>query len=402
MSAQAPAPVPAPPAAGPLSNLRVVELGFAIAGPLAGTLMADLGADVVKVEQPGAGDGMRNMGPKVQGVGVWWLVAGRNKRCITVDIKTAAGLAILHGLLRDADILVENFRPGVLERLGLGWDTLHALNPRLIMVRISGFGQTGPRAARPGFGKLAEAYSGATNLTGDPQREPVHPSYSLGDVVCALMGAFGAVSAVNARSVSGRGQQVDLALYEPLFRLIDWQLPLHTLAGTVVRRNGPRFPFGEAFLTELCHARDGDAIVFSAATPSHLERLAALLRSEGMDGDFASTAVLGDALRAWTAAHDRAHVLGRLGEHDLVFGPVYTPADLLADEHIAARGNVVRLAHPALGEVPMPSAVPAFSDTPGGVRWLGAGLGEHTEEVLRERLGYDAARIAALRRDRVI
>ncbi|MFN0184821.1 MAG: CaiB/BaiF CoA transferase family protein [Aquabacterium sp.] len=393
----------APPGlTGPLSGLCVVELGFAIAGPLAGTLMADLGADVVKVEQPGVGDGMRHMGPKVQGVGLWWLVAGRNKRCITADIKTEAGAAILRGLLAQADILVENFRPGVLDRLGFGWQAVHALNPRLIMLSISGFGQSGPRAGRPGFGKLAEAFSGATNLTGDPQREPVHPSYSLGDVACALMGAFGAMSAVHARGATGQGQQVDLALYEPLFRLIDWQLPLHTLAGTVVRRNGPRFPFGEAFLTELCQTRDGDAIVFSAATPSHLQRLAALLRSEGLDGDFSQTGVLGDALRGWIASHDRERVLQLFEQHDLVSGPVYTPADLLADPHVAARGNVVRLPHPQLGDVPMPNAVPAFSATPGGVRWLGAGLGEHTDEVLRDRLGYDEARIAALRRDGVI
>jgi crotonobetainyl-CoA:carnitine CoA-transferase CaiB-like acyl-CoA transferase len=308
----------------------------------------------------------------------------------------------MRDLLRDADILVENFRPGVLGRLGLGWEHLQEINPRLIVLHISGFGQTGPYSERPGFGKLAEAYSGATNLTGDPQREPVHPSYSLGDVMCGLMGAFGAVAAVNARADTGRGQEVDLALYEPLFRLIDWQLPLHTLAGTVVKRNGPRFPFGEAFLTELCYSRDGDAIVVSAATPSHLQKLSSLLRSEGMEGEFDNTNVLGDALRDWCGRNDRERVLSLFAQQGLVCGPVFTPADMLADDHLAARGNIVNLPHERLGNVPMPSAVPAFSATPGGVRWMGAGLGEHTDEVLRERLGYDAARIQALRNVRVI
>ena len=390
------------PAAGPLKNLRVVELGVAVAGPMAATLMADLGADVIKVEEPDVGDSLRNMGPKAQGVGLWWLVAGRNKRCITLNLKAEAGVAIMRDLLRDADILVENFRPGVVGRLGLGWDQLHAINPRLIVLHISGFGQTGPYSERPGFGKLAEAYSGATNLTGDPQREPVHPSYSLGDVMCGLMGAFGALAAVNSRAQTGQGQEVDLALYEPLFRLIDWQLPLHVLAGTVVKRNGPRFPFGEAFLTELCSSRDGDSIVVSAATPGHLQKLSSLLRSEGMDGNFDDTNVLGDALRDWCSRNDRERVLSLFAHQGLVCGPVYTPKDMLTDEHLAARGNIVSLPHETIGSVPMPSVVPAFSATPGEVRWMGPGLGEHTDEVLREHLGYDAAHIAALRKDRVI
>lgn len=387
---------------GPLSNIRVIELGFAVAGPMAATLMADFGADVVKVEQPGSGDGLRNMGPKVKGVGVWWLVAGRNKKSITVDIKTKEGAAILLELLRDADVLIENFRPGVLERLGFGWDVLHELNPKLVMLRISGFGQTGPNSQLPGFGKLAEAFSGATNLTGNRAEPPMHPSYSLGDMVCSLMGAYGVMLAVHGREASGKGQVVDLALYEPMFRLIEWQIPLHSIAHTDVRRNGPRFPFGDAFLTELCETEDGEFVVVSAATPSHLDRLAQLLREEGMTGDFSNTGVLGDALRVWIKQNRRERVLATFMERDLVSGLIFTPADMLKDEHMKARGNIVRMPHPVLGEIPMPSVIPTLNSTPGDVRWIGPELGQHTDEILRDRLKYDAEKIATFRRDKVI
>lgn len=387
---------------GPLNDIRVVELGFAVAGPIAATLLADFGADVVKVEQPGQGDGLRNMGPKAKGVGVWWLVAGRNKKSITLDLKTEAGKEVLRNLLRSADVLVENFRPGVMEKLGFDWETLHALNPRLVMLRISGFGQTGPHSRRPGFGKLAEAYSGATHLTGYADQPPLHPSYSLGDVVCALMGAYGAMLALHGRQTTGKGQMVDLALYEPLFRLIEWQVPLHTVTKTHVIRNGPRFPFGEAFVTELCQSQDGDYLVVSAATPSHLDRLSALLRDEGMTGDFSKTSELADALRVWIKRNDRQRVLEIFTQRDLVAGLVYTPADMLNDEHMKARENIVNLPHPELGDIPMPGVVPKLGDTPGDVRWLGPTLGQHTDEILREWLKYDASRIEQLRRDKIV
>ncbi len=387
---------------GPLTNLKVVEMGFAVAGPIAATLLADFGADVIKVEEPGKGDGLRNMGPKKDGLGIWWLVAARNKRSVAIDLKTGRGREVLHELLDRADVLIENFRPGVLERMGLDAQTLNERFPRLIVLRVSGFGQTGPYSPRPGFGKLAEAYSGATNLTGEAGSAPLHPSYSLGDVVCALHGAFGVMMALHARTATGRGQVIDLALYEPLFRLIEWQLPLHEIAGTHVMRNGPRFPFPEAFLTDICRTRDGDHVVVSAATPSHLERVAALLREHGVQDDLSSTPALGDALRRWIAERDCRTVLDAFAARDLVSGLVYTPADMLEDPHMAARGNVVRLKHPVLGEIPMPNVVPLLRDTPGAVRWAGPALGQHTEEVLREVLGMRADEIEALRRERVI
>jgi crotonobetainyl-CoA:carnitine CoA-transferase CaiB-like acyl-CoA transferase len=387
---------------GPLSDIRVVELGFAVAGPIAATLLADFGADVVKVEQPGQGDGLRNMGPKAKGVGVWWLVAGRNKKSITLDLKKEGGKEILRKLLQGADVLVENFRPGVMEKLGFDWETLHAVNPRLVMLRISGFGQTGPYSRRPGFGKLAEAYGGATNLTGHMNEPPLHPSYSLGDVVCALMGAYGVMLALHGRQASGKGQVVDLALYEPLFRLIEWQIPLHSVTKTHIVRNGPRFPFAEAFVTELCQTKDGDYIVVSAATVSHLERLSSLLRNEGMTGDFSKTSEVADALRVWIKQNVRDRVLEVFAQRDLVSGLVYTPAEMLNDEHMLARENIVTLNHTELGGIPMPNVVPKLGDTPGNVRWLGPTLGQHTDEILREWLNYDNSHIEQLRRDKIV
>lgn len=385
-----------------LENIRVIELGFAVAGPIAATLLADFGADVIKVEQPGVGDGMRNMGPKTKGVGVWWLVAGRNKKSICIDLKTQEGKEVLSDLLRDADILVENFRPGVLERLGFDWDTLHALNPKLVVLRISGFGQTGPFSQRPGFGKLAEAYSGATNLTGHRHEPPLHPSYSLGDMICALMGAYGAMVALHSRQSTGKGQVVDLALYEPLFRLIDWQLPLHAVSGTNVVRDGPRFPFGDAFITDLCETRDGDHLVVSAATPSHLGRLASMLKSEGMDGDFSQGPEVARCLRAWMGQNDRHRILDIFLKHDLVAGLVYTPAEMMEDKHMAARGNIVHLEHEILGSIPMPGVSPKLVSTPGSVKWMGPNLGQHTDAILSGYLKYKPDRISKLKADQII
>ena len=387
---------------GPLEDVVVVEMGHALAGPLAGTFLADFGADVIKVERPGGGDSLRDMGPKQGGVGVWWLVAGRNKRSVTIDVKAPGGIDVLRDLLRDADVLIENYRPGVMEKLGLSWDELHALNPRLVMLRISGFGQTGPYSGRGGFGKIGEAYSGATNLTGHRDQPPVHPSYSLGDAVCALAGAYGVALALLARHASGEGQLVDLALYEPMFRLIEWQIPLHVLQGMEIERNGPRFPFSEAFVTDVCPTADGDNVVVAAATSESLERLRRLLEAEGAVSGRPSTDELAEAMRAWIAHTDRDAVLARFERENLVGGLVFTPAEMLTDPHMRARENIIELEDDRVGRVPVPNVVPTLRETPGAVRWLGPELGEHTDAVLRGRLGYDDARMRRLRDDAVI
>jgi len=386
----------------PLSGCRVVEIGHALAGPIAATFLADFGAEVIKIERPGEGDSLRRMGPAKDGVGLWWLVTGRNKKSVTLDLKAKAARPVLEDLLRKTDVLVENHRPGVMERLGLGWPEIERINPRIVMLRVSGFGQSGPYSARGGFGKIAEAFSGATNLTGHRGQAAVHPGYSLGDAVSGLSGAFGVALALLARERSGRGQMIDLALYEPLFRLIEWQIPMHLLAGLNVERNGAQFPFTDAFITNIFVTAEGHSVVFSAATRDSIERVRKLLGEEGVTKGGESTDELDAGLKRWAAGHPRDYVLQRFKDCDLVNGLVYTPAEILADEHFRARQNIVTALHKTLGEIPMPSVMPQLSATPGKVNWPGPALGEHTEAVLRDLLGYDAGRLAALRAERAI
>jgi crotonobetainyl-CoA:carnitine CoA-transferase CaiB-like acyl-CoA transferase len=385
----------------PLAGLRVIELGHALAGPLAATFLADFGADVVKVERVDGGDAMRAMGPKHDGTGIWWSVTGRNKRSICLDYKRSEGRDILLALLAETDILVENFRPGALERSGLGWDDLSPRLPSLIMLRISGFGQSGPYSPRRGFGKIAEAFSGATFLTGEKDRPPLHPGFSLGDATAGLMGAFGVVMALHERASSGRGQLVDLALYEPLFRMIEWQLPLFGLLGRLAVRNGPRFPFDGAFVTDICATADGQSIVVSAATTESLERLRSFIRAEGLAGDDTgepdapSDAALIEGLRRWVAAHPRDEALARLHSEGLIVHGVFSAADLMEDPHVAARENIAWVDDGHGTDVPMPSALPRLSRTPGSVRSPAPGLGQHAREILAE-LGYSDARCEEL------
>jgi len=385
----------------PLSGYRVIEIGHALAGPIAATFLADFGAEVIKIEKPGEGDSLRRMGPSSKGTGIWWLVTGRNKKSVTLDLKAAAARPVLEDLLRGADVLVENHRPGVMERLGLGWEEVRKINPRLVMLRVSGFGQTGPYSRRGGFGKIAEAFSGATNLTGHRGQPAVHPGYSLGDAVAGLSGAFGVALALLARVKSGVGQMIDLALYEPMFRLIEWQIPMHVISGLHVERNGAQFPFTDAFITNIFLTGDGHSVVFSAATADSIERLRKLLDEEGVLKGGESTDQLDAALKAWMLQHDREYISQRFKTWEMVSGLVYTPAEILADEHFRARQNIVNAVHGTLGEVPMPAVMPTLSDTPGKVNWPGPKLGEHTEAVLRE-LGYDDERLAGLRQAQAI
>lgn len=372
----------------PLEGLRVIELGHALAGPLAATFLGDFGADVIKVERTQSGDSLRAMGPKHEGSGVWWSVTGRNKRSVCIDYKRPEGHEIMMKLVASADVLVENFRPGALERSGLGSDVLAERFPRLIMLRISGFGQSGPYGERGGFGKIAEAFSGATYLTGEREKPPLHPGFSLGDATTGLMGAFGVMLALEERRQSGKGQLVDLALYEPLFRLIEWQLPLYGLLKETAIRSGPRFPFDGAFITDICATADGESVVVSAATTASLDRLRAFVRGEGLVEEDGSDADVVNGLRQWVIAHPREEALERLQAEGLVVGGVYSAADLIDDPHVAARENIAYPQNENGTRIPMPAALPRLSDTPGSVRWPGPLLGAHTHQVLTETLGY--------------
>lgn len=389
--------------AGPLGDLRIVELGHALAGPFAAVLLADFGADVIKVEPPG-GDSLRDMGPKISHSSIWWSTTARNKRCVAVDFKSTDGKRLVLDLVASSDVLVENFRPGVLEHAGLGWKQLRAVNPRLVMLRVSGFGQTGPYSPRGGFGKIAEAFSGATNLTGNPDEPPIHPSYSLGDTTTGLMGAFGVMIALRERDRTGQGQIIDLPLYESLLRMIEWQVPLYQRTGAVAARTGLTFPFDGAFLTDICVTKDGSRVVLSAATSESLKRLRTLLYRDGAIADVdvaVSNTELVEALRVWAARYTSVDVLRKLEAERLVAGPVYTAADLVDDPHVAARGNLAMVSTDN-GDVMMPNVVPRLTQTPGEIRWAGPAIGEHTDEVLSGLLKLPYSEIAELRSRGVI
>ena len=386
----------------PLRGIRVIEMGFAVAGPFACALLADFGAEVIKIEPPGAGDSMRRMGPAKDGVGLWWSVAARSKKSVTIDIRHERGQQLIKDLVARSDVLVENFRPGVLERYGLGWEQLGAVNPDLIMLRISGFGQTGPLANRPGFGKIGESFSGATQLTGPRDGAPLHPGYSLADLTTGLMGAFAVMIALFARQNRDiRGELIDLALYEPLFRMIEWQIPLWEQLGQLPQRDGPRFPFGQSFLVNICRTSDDRYVVVSAATEATIARVIALLVAEGMlEAPLAPLEDVGRVnrlLEQWIARTPASEALAKLHEHDVVADMIYTAADLYEHEHIRARGNLVTLDHPVLGRITMPAPVPKFGNLDGNVLWPGPELGEHTEEVLMRVLGLGEAEIDCLR-----
>ncbi|MEV0694437.1 CoA transferase [Streptomyces sp. NPDC050388] len=388
---------------GPLQGLRVVELGHALAGPFGGALLGDFGADVIKIEHPRQGDSLRDMGPKLGENSVWWRVTGRNKRSVCIDFKKPEGLSLVQDLLRTADVLIENFRPGVLDRSGLGWSDLSRLNPRLVMLSISGFGSGGPYSERPGFGKIAEAFSGATHLTGQADAPAVHPGYSLGDATTGLMGAFGVMVALQERDRSGKGQLIDLALYESLLRMIEWQVPLKQMLGWEAHRKGNQFPFEDAFLTDICATADDSDIVVSAATTKALDAIRRLLTDEDVIGPSSgTTAEMAAALRDWVAKRPREEALRLLRERDIVAGPVYSASDIIADEHIAARQNLVSVPDVTGADVLMPNVVPKLETTPGSVRWAGPALGQHSDEVLTECLALSEAELAELRADGVI
>jgi crotonobetainyl-CoA:carnitine CoA-transferase CaiB-like acyl-CoA transferase len=386
----------------PLEGVRVIELGHAVAGPFAGSLLSDFGAEIVKIEQPGTGDSLRKMGPKKNGKGLWWAVSGRNKKSVTVNFTHPEGQRLVKRLVGMSEAVIENFRPGVLERHGLDWAALSAVQPKLIMLRVSGFGQSGPLAALPGFGKIAESFGGATQLTGFADRPPVHPGYSLADLLAGIFGAYGIVTALCAiRAGKCEGQLIDLAIYEPLLRMIEWQFPIYEHMGIVPTRNGARFPFGGAFLTGICETGDGRYVVFSAATEASVKRVAELLESKGVasisENALEHTDEMTIALEGWIRSHSAEEVLSGFQEYDIVGTLVWTAKDLYQNQHLRERGNLVTIDDPVLGKVTMPAPVPRFSSLRSHVQWSGPELGEHTDEVLRGILGIDEEETNRLR-----
>jgi crotonobetainyl-CoA:carnitine CoA-transferase CaiB-like acyl-CoA transferase len=392
--------------AGPLADLRVVELGQLIAGPFCGQLLGDLGAEVIKVEPPGVGDPMRDWG---RGVPVWWSVIGRNKKSVTLDLRSARGQALLKRLVEKCDVLIENFRPGTMEKWGLSYEALAALNPGLVMVRVSGFGQTGPYAGRAGYASVGEAMGGLRYIAGDPDRPPVRVGISIGDSLAATLGCLGALAALHHRTVSGRGQVVDAAIYESVLAMMESTIPEFTVGGFVRERSGAILP--KTAPSNVYPTRGGEMIVIGANQDSVFGRLAdAMGRSDlKRDPRYANHIARGenqaelDALiAAWTATQDADTLLAHMEAHGVPAGRVYRAPDMLDDPQFVAREAIVDVPHPSFANLRMQNVFPKLSETPGAVRWPGPPLGAHNDEIWGDLLGLDADARAALGRDGVI
>jgi formyl-CoA transferase len=387
---------------GPLQGLKVVELGTLIAGPYCARLLAEFGADVVKVETPGEGDPLRKWRKLHEGNSLWWYAQARNKKSIAVNLREPDGQEVVRRLARDADIVVENFRPRTLEKWNLGYEALARDNARLVMVRLSGFGQSGPYRDRPGFGAIGESMGGMRYITGYPDRAPVRVGISIGDSLAAMFGVIGALMAIHHRHASGKGQVVDVALYEAVFAMMESMLPEYGMGGFVRERSGASLPGIVPSNTYPC--RDGTYVVIGANADSIFKRMMRAIGRPDLaddptlannDGRVKRTEELDRVIGAWTARHDLDAVLEVLDRAEVPSGRIYSIADIAADLHYQARGMIER--H-KLGshEVLLPGIVPKLSATPGATRWIGPKLGEHTDEVLAGA-GYAAGEVAALR-----
>lgn len=401
----------APATAGPLSDIKVVELGSFIAGPYCGQLLADMGADLVKFEDPGKGDPMRQWGfAKKDGASVWWPVIGRNKKSVTIDLRKSQGQDILRRLLKDADVLLENFRPGTLEKWGLTVEALHAINPKLIIARVSGYGQYGPYAEKAGFAAVAEAMGGMRTINGYPDRLPTRTGLSIGDTLAGIYTAFGILAALHQRSHDGKGQVIDVGLTDAILAAIEGVISEYSVTGHVRGRTGLTSP-GFA-PSNIYPSLDGHHIVIGANADTICKRLFAVMgmdflmddprfATHGARGQPDNQAEIDRIIGDWTRTKPRDELLKLLDGASVPAGGVNDAAAVAADPHFRARDMVVEVDTPDLGRMLMQGIVPKLTRTPGAIRWTGARLGEHTDAVLKAA-GYSEAEIAAMRQGGVL
>jgi len=391
---------------GPLQGIRVVEIGTLIAAPFAARLMAEFGADVVKIEAPQTGDPLRKWRKLHEGTSLWWYLQSRNKKSVCVNLKSPEGVEIVKRLAAEADVVIENLRPGALEKLGIGWDVLHAINPKLTMVRISGYGQSGPYRDRPGFGAIGEAMGGIRYTTGEVDGAPARVGVSLGDSLASLHGVIGALmSLLRVKTGQGEGQVVDVSLVESVFNLMESLVPEYDLLGHVRERSGGALP-GIAPSNTYPTEDDGYVVIAGNSDPIFRRLMQVIGRPDladdpalaHNDGRVRHCATLDDAIAAWTSHHSTQDVLAALEGADVPAGRIYSVADIVADPHYQARDMLLQAQLPGGASVKMPGIVPKLSDTPGEVRWSGPALGEHTGSVLSE-LGFAGEEIERLRRE---
>jgi formyl-CoA transferase len=389
---------------GPLSGLRVLDFSIVIAGAMTATLLGDFGAEVVKVERPGVGDPLRAWGPFKNNVSLWWKAHSRNKKSITLNLAHLEGQKIARELAAKADIAVESYQPGTMEKWSLGYDSLHEVNPRLVMVRVSGFGQTGPYKNLPGFGTVAEAMSGMVHLTGFPDSPPILPAFPMADEVAGTFGAMAAMMAIYHRDRTGEGQWIDLSLYEPLFRYMIPNVPEYTQDGIIRQRMGNELH--DAAPRNLYKCKDGKWLSLSASTQGIFERLANVIgrpellqdaRFKDNNARVLNRKELNAVIQQWIGERPLAEAVEKMRGAGAVVGAVYDTAMILEDPHYKAREDVISVPDADLGQVQMSAAIPVFSRTPGSVRHTGPKLGEHNELVLAEWLGYSNARVAELK-----
>ena len=390
----------------PLEGVRVVEMGSLLAGPFCGQLLADFGAEVIKLEPPGKGDPMRLWGRhRKEGRTLWWPIIARNKKSVTLDLREEEGQELARRLISGADVVVENFRPGTLERWGLGFEDLGRGNPGLVMVRVSGYGQTGPYRDQAGFGSIGEAMGGIRHVTGFPDRPPPRVGISLGDSLAATFGALGAVTALyNREANGGKGQMVDVGIYEAVLALMESTIPEYALTGHIRGRTGAILPFVAP--SNTYPTSEGDYVVIGANADTVFARFAGALGHPewAEDGRYATHYARGenqeelDGLIAdWTSERTAEEVIEAMREASVPAGKLFTAEDMLADEQYAARNNIVEVEDPEIGPFPMQNVVPRLSDTPGEVRWTGPLLGQHNEEIYREVLEISDEDLESLR-----